>query len=367
MSLRVRLLAASVHYGEGFQLHTASSGAVAGLDELYLLIERDGAVLGLGEIRENVTYLSGLSPAAVRAHLIDILGKIDWEPACAGQLEAARAAALAIPPLPRTLIDCSLADMAAREAGRPLAEHLGGRFDNAVATNQCLQLSNPGTLVEQAERYVARGYRKIKLRVGAGDIEADLEKLASLRSRFGDDIELAVDANGTWTAAQACEYLPRLAPFALAYIEQPVPPADREALQRTIERAPAPVMLDEAASDLAAVRAIICSGLDVWVHLKLVKMGGFGDLMQAASDLHAHDIPFMIGQMNEGGAATAAAVHCVMAARPRFAELYGADGLVDDPVDGVIYGNGTVAVPDAPGLGVTFDPDHCTLLWEKVV
>ena len=39
MTLRVRLLAASVRYGDGFQLHTALSGAVAQLDELYLLIE----------------------------------------------------------------------------------------------------------------------------------------------------------------------------------------------------------------------------------------------------------------------------------------------------------------------------------------
>ncbi|CAK8737354.1 hypothetical protein SODG_001077 [Sodalis praecaptivus] len=50
----------------------------------------------------------------------------------------------------------------------------------------------------------------------------------------------------------------------------------------------------------------------------------------------------MIGQMNEGAAATAAALHVTHLTRPRFAELYGADGLGDDPVSGLRYQHGTV-------------------------
>ena len=77
-----------------------------------------------------------------------------------------------------------------------------------------------------------------------------------------------------------------------------------------------------------------------------------------------NDIPFMIGQMNEGAGATAATVHCVMAAKPQFAELYGADGLIDDPVSGITYRDGCVEVPRVPGLGVSFDPSNCDCLWE---
>lgn len=360
MSWRVRLLAASVHYGEGFRLHTALSGAVDALEELYLLIDADGAVIALAEIRENVRYLSGLSPQQVRHYLIEALGEIDWR----GIADGAVPPIAALPALPRTLLDCAFADLAARRANQPLAVHLGGAFSPSVETNQCLQLSNPGTLSEQAERFVARGYRKIKLRIGGGDFAADLARLQELRDRFGSDIELAVDANGTWTAAEALDRLPRLAPFGLGYIEQPVPPGDIAALERAVELAPAPVMLDEAASDLAAIETIVAGGVPVWVHLKLVKMGCIADLLAAAALLHRHDIPFMVGQMNEGGAATAATVHCAMAARPRFAELYGADGLIDDPVSGVAYRDGGVELAEAPGIGVTLDAEKCDLLWE---
>ena len=57
-----------------------------------------------------------------------------------------------------------------------------------------------------------------------------------------------------------------------------------------------------------------------------------------------------------GGAATAATLHVACATSPAFAELYGADGLIDDPVSGISYDNGTVRANDAPGFGVAFNP-----------
>ena len=72
----------------------------------------------------------------------------------------------------------------------------------------------------------------------------------------------------------------------------------------------------------------------------------------------------MIGQMNEGAAATAAAYHCTIATNPAHAELYGADGLIDDPVRGVSYANGTIRVEPTPGLGVQIDTRNRETLWE---
>ena len=78
--------------------------------------------------------------------------------------------------------------------------------------------------------------------------------------------------------------------------------------------------------------------------------------MQAARELSGSNVPFMIGQMNEGAAATAATLHVACATSPAFAELYGADGLIDDPASGISYDAGSVRTNDAPGLGITFNP-----------
>lgn len=99
-------------------------------------------------------------------------------------------------------------------------------------------------------------------------------------------------------------------------------------------------------------------------HLKLVKMGGIAPTMAAARRLTAAGVPFMIGQMNEGGAATAAALHVARACQPAYAELYGADGLGNDPVHGLSYHQGLLSSPPGAGLGIHFTPSRTEFIQE---
>ena len=76
---------------------------------------------------------------------------------------------------------------------------------------------------------------------------------------------------------------------------------------------------------------------------------------------------FASKQMNEGAMATAIAAHCVMALKPRYAELYGCYGLLDDVTRGVTYANGAISVSKGPGLGITFDAAKCREVWTERV
>jgi L-alanine-DL-glutamate epimerase-like enolase superfamily enzyme len=210
---------------------------------------------------------------------------------------------------------------------------------------------------------VARGFTSLKLRVGAAAFPDDLRRLARLRDRFGDAIEIVVDANGRWPLAEAPERLAMLAPYRLAYVEQPVT-ADLDVIAGLARESPVPVMLDESVDSPAAVDAVAAAGGVLWAHLKLVKLGGIGPTADAARKLAAAGVPFMIGQMNEGAIATAAAVHVAAAVAPRFRELYGADGLVDDPASGLSYGDGRVRIADGRGLGIAFDPSGTRIIEE---
>src|SRR5204863_410636 len=134
-------------------------------------------------------------------------------------------------------------------------------------------------------RYIARGFRKLKLRVGARSIDEDCARLSLLRARFGDTIELAVDANGAWTQAQAVAHLQALARFDLAYIEQPIGPGDWDALKALAALSPTPIMLDESLATPADVTRIIAAGGRLWAHLKIVKLGGITPTIAAARRL----------------------------------------------------------------------------------
>jgi L-alanine-DL-glutamate epimerase-like enolase superfamily enzyme len=359
----VRLLAASLHYPPDLVLHTASSGRITALDELYLVIQRDGALAGFGEIRENVAYLTGLAPATVREGVTTLARSLDWS-LSQEEIAAQFAQSAGAPAISRALVDTALVDWAAREKGIPVAELFGSPFVSSHATNQTLFVSDNAELLAMAERYVDRGFRKLKLRVGARSFREDHDRLAILRARFGDGIELAIDANGVWTLEDAIANLRAIVPLGLAYAEQPIAAGSWDAALRLAAASPIPVMLDESIASPADIDRVIDAGGKLWAHLKIVKLGGITPTIESARRLAAAGVPFMIGQMNEGAAATAAAYHCAVATQPAHAELYGADGLIDDPVRGVSYEDGEIRIDPAPGLGVSLEATGLTRIWE---
>jgi L-Ala-D/L-Glu epimerase len=363
--MRVRLYRADLRYGGGLVLHTASSGSIATLSELYLALE-DAHATGLGEVRVNIAYLNGLSPETVLRDAVEALSGADWTRDPADLLAAMEDWASARTAPVRTLIDCALHDYLARREGKPLAALLGAPAGAAVeaATNQTLFWSPLEEYLARAESYVARGFRDLKVRVAAGAFADDLERLGLLRQRFGDDIKLAADANGQWTEAEAREKIAQLAAYDLAYIEQPLPAGQEAAMLRLAPDSPTPIMLDESVAGPGDLDRIVAAGGALWAHLKLVKLGGIAPTLVAARRLSAAGIPFMVGQMNEGAAATAAALHVACATQAPFAELYGADGLSNDPVTGLHYEAGRVAAARGPGLGVQFDASSAHLVQE---
>ncbi len=373
--MRIRLFKGSLHYGPELVLHTASSGPVGGLEELVAALnDADGTLIALGGVRINIAYLSGIAPEALEAEALRAMTALDWTRPPEVLLEAIHEAGVWSAPV-RALLDQTMHDALARRAGlslhRLLATPTEGDGANPAAkisadTNQTLFWCDDDALLARAERYVERGFRKLKLRVGFGDLGDDVTRLTLLRERFGNDIRLSADANGHWAGAEAIHAVETLAAFDLDYLEQPVPATDWDALAGLARNAPMPIMLDESLATPADVERLAALGGRLSGHLKLVKCGGIRPLMATARHLLDAGIRVMVGQMNEGAIATAAIAHCAVALDTRGNELYGADGLIDDPADGLDYdaGDGRIHLPAGPGLGVSFDPSPLTCIWE---
>ncbi|QKJ86054.1 L-Ala-D/L-Glu epimerase [Paramixta manurensis] len=360
--MRVRLWRGALHY-QGVTLHTAASGAINALDCLWLTLDVDG-IRAVGEVRLNIRYLHGYSEQQVVNNVRHYLARHNWNVDLRDQLAAVHAPGSELLAPGRMLVDMALHDLLARRAGQSLAAWLGApNTPAAVATNQTLFWSSEAQMLEQAQHYVERGFTQLKLRTGVADFATDLARLRALRQRFGETISLAIDVNGQWSLAQAREYLPPLRELSLSYVEQPLAPVDDQYIASLTEYG-TPLMLDESLNSEAAIARLAAGGGAVWGHLKLVKLGGIAPTLTAARLLQQAGVPFMIGQMNEGHAATAAALQLCRALRPTFAELYGADGLTDDPVSGLCYDHGHVSLSDSPGLGVHFDAARADFLQE---
>ncbi len=364
--MKAQLYRGVLHYDK-VTLHTASSGSVQGLDTLWLCLEENG-VQGIGEVRLNIQYLHGYSETEVINNVYDVLSEWDWHLSSEEMLPLVHNSQIRLLSPGRMLFDLALHDLITRQAGKSVSEwsNPAEGVTSPIATNQTLFWGSNDQLISQAKSYVDRGFNDLKLRIAVNDFAQDFQRLTLLRETFDDAIKLAVDVNGQWSVSQAKTYLPELSHFNLSYVEQPVSPVDDKYLSQLVEFG-IPIMLDESIQSESALERLIDGQYQgqIWAHLKLVKLGGLSPLLVAGLKLKQANVPFMIGQMNEGHVATAAAIQACRILQPQYAELYGADGLIDDPASGVLYNKGTADVdPNSFGLGVIFDNNKAVFLKE---
>ncbi|MDQ1584933.1 MAG: L-fuconate dehydratase, partial [Actinomycetota bacterium] len=127
-----------------------------------------------------------------------------------------------------------------------------GRKAQLLATGYPAYTTTPGwlgydddKLARLCREAVKDGFTQIKLKVGA-HLPDDVRRLAIARDVVGPDIRIAVDANQRWDVAEAISWVRSLAPYDLAWVEEPTSPDDvlgHAAIARGV--APVPVATGE--------------------------------------------------------------------------------------------------------------------------
>lgn len=210
-------------------------------------------------------------------------------------------------------------------------------------------------LLATVERFLSEGYKRIKLKIEPGH---DVEDVRAVRERFGDDLLFQVDANTAYMLADA-QHLARLDEFGLLLIEQPLPEDDVRGHAELARVVKTPICLDESITSARAAADAIAIGACSIVNIKAGRVGGYLEARRIHDLCAAHGIPVWCGGMLECGLGRAANV--ALASLPNFtlpgdtsasARYYARD--VTEPF---VLEEGTLAVPDGPGLGVTPIPE----------
>ena len=115
-------------------------------------------------------------------------------------------------------VDLALWDLCARRAQLPLFRLLGGQQARVPMYASGI---NPEGALAVVQRKHAQGYRAFKLKIGFDD-EQDIANLVALRGWLGPEAALMADVNQAWDLAHALAMLPRLAPYGLAWLEEPL-------------------------------------------------------------------------------------------------------------------------------------------------
>ena len=88
----------------------------------------------------------------------------------------------------------------------PVYQLLGLRRDGPP-TSWTIWLGDPDDMARRAERIAARGFRRLKLKLGGRD-GLDVERVRAVRAVT--DLPLQCDVNEYWTLDEALEYLPQI-------------------------------------------------------------------------------------------------------------------------------------------------------------
>ena len=143
-------------------------------------------------------------------------------------------------------LDLALWDAEGRARELPVADLIGRRRDSVTLYGSGVNLHySLDELLEQAGRWVDRGYSAIKMKVGSPDLADDVTRVAAVRELIGPDRALMIDANQRWDLAQATTALGELERFDLAWIEEPLRADDLRGYVALKQRTAIPIACGE--------------------------------------------------------------------------------------------------------------------------
>jgi L-alanine-DL-glutamate epimerase-like enolase superfamily enzyme len=342
---------------------TMGVGSTTKRDAIVVRVQTDAGITGYGEAHPGrspgaITSLihSTIAPMLVGMEATDTVGA--WQRVHRMQLSShgvGSGAALAI-----SGIDMALWDIRGKAAGMPLYALLGGtrRRIPAYAGGIALGFQPKEALADEAQGYIARGYKALKLRLG-DNARADIERTLHVRQALGDDVDILTDANTAYTIADARRVLPVLADIRAGWLEEPFACNDFASYREAAKITPlVPIAAGENHYTRFEFAQLLEAGaVRVW-QPDLSKCGGITEGLRIAAIASAWRIP-----MNPHSSATglnhAATLHflaatenagyfeaCVSKFNP-FRDMFGNGWEVG--------ADGCVTPPEGPGLGIEVD------------
>jgi L-alanine-DL-glutamate epimerase-like enolase superfamily enzyme len=210
-------------------------------------------------------------------------------------------------PAAKAAVDMALHDILGKTVRKPLFMLIGG-YRTEVMTDITLGIKSAKEMAGDATRAVRKGFRALKVKLGADPAE-DVERVKAVREATGDDVQIRVDANQGWTVKQAVDVLNEIEKFKIQFAEQPVSAEDIKGLREVRRNSPVPIMADESVhSPQDALRLIRAEAVDL-INIKLMKCGGILNGRKIAEVAEAARVPCMIGCMSESEIGIAGAAH----------------------------------------------------------
>lgn len=162
-----------------------------------------------------------------------------------------------------------------------------------IAINGLVWMGPSTDMVEQIDRILSKDFDVVKLKVGALELSEEISVLRYIRSKYNaSEVEIRLDANGSFPADQALDIIKKFAEFEIHSIEQPIAAGQAEAMAALIKESPIDIALDEELIGIVSYdekEALVKSIMPEYLILKPSLLGGFAaceEWMEIADSLH---------------------------------------------------------------------------------
>ena len=256
----------------------------------------------------------------------------------------------------KSAFDMALYDIAAKNAGLPLYQFLGGS-KRQVETDITIGIAAPSIMAQKAREFKHSGATILKVKLGK-DAKSDVERIKLIRNAVGSDTVIRVDANQGWSFDDAVFALRAIGEYNIEFCEQPMRTWYDDRLPELKQVSPVKIMADESVYNHHDARKQINSNSCDYINIKFSKSGGLFEAKQIHDLAAEKGIPCMMGGMLESRIALSAKLHFVYAS-PNI-KFYDMDtcmlGHLADPcVGGVTYDGYFLDIADLPGIGADVD------------
>ncbi|MEN8201079.1 MAG: o-succinylbenzoate synthase [Bacteroidota bacterium] len=236
----------------------------------YILLKGEDGRSGLGE----VSFIPGLSVEDADEieiqidHVCKLINRGEMDPG--GKLPA-------LPGL-QFALETALLDLKQGGSGLLFPSDFT-RGMAGISTNGLIWMGDPAHMKRQIGEKLEQGFRVLKMKVGALELETELKILHDIREEHDPgELEIRLDANGAWSAEEAFGKLEKFASFGIHSIEQPIAPGQNETMAELCTSEIIPIALDEELIGISSShqRAELLGSIrPAYIILKPGLLGGF--------------------------------------------------------------------------------------------
>ena len=252
-------------------------------------------------------------------------------------------------------IDIALWDIKGRALNMPLYKLLGAYTDRVPIYSSGGYYRQGESFQQMADEMagiVERGFRSIKIKVGALSFKEEVERLRTLRRTVGDDVEIMVDANCSWNdIIYARKSMRAFEDYRISWFEDPVRPDNFRGSAELAAMFETPIATGEQECTRWGFRDLIEHRAADILQPDVAVVGGVSEWMKVAALASAYDLPVASHYFHDIHVHLMAAIPNALMAEyfPLDLDIMVFDAVVKEPLKPE---KGYLPVPQRPGLGM---------------